>query len=96
MTAKPAEQVPPTLATARIVSATAERISRDVETLAGLTAKLRGLIFVDPDELARLRNIEIAASESLSRIMADDIDAAMIRLRDSLAGDWVLNEKGSL
>lgn len=95
MTAKPAEQVPPTLATARIVSATADRISRDVETLTGLTAKLRGLVFVDPDELARLRNIEIAASDFISARDADDIDAAIIRLRDALAGDWVLNERVS-
>ena len=88
-------EIPPALATARIVSATAERIGRDVETLQGLTAKLRGLVFVDPDELAHLRAAYDAARDFISARHADDIDAAMIRLRDAVAGDWVLNERFS-
>lgn len=92
---KRAEEVPPTLATARILEATADRISRDVETLTGLTAKLRGLVFIDPEELTRLRAIELAARDYVGARHSDDIDAAEIRLRDSVADQWILNERAS-
>jgi helix-turn-helix protein len=79
---------------ALIVAAAATRIEEETRTLAKLTAKLRGLALVEPEELARLQAVEMAAKMALKSSVPFVSAVAVARLRDALVGEWALEERG--
>lgn len=77
-----------------LVAAAATRIEEETRTLAKLTAKLRGLALVEPEELARLRAVEMATKMALKSTAPFVSAAAVARIRDALVGEWKLEERG--
>lgn len=85
----------PSQSAAYVVAAAATRIEEETRTLATLTAKLRGLCFVEPAELDRLRAVERAALIVLHKHdMNGQVQAGYYsKLRDALSPDWTLETK---
>jgi hypothetical protein len=76
---------------ALIVAAAASRIEEETRTLAKLTAKLRGLCFVEPEELDRLRAVERAARAVVDRSVGHYMNAEdLFCLTEALAPEWTL------